>query len=389
MSDDPTGGSGYPPPPGWVPPGAAPPPGYPPPGYPPPGYPPPGYPPPGYPPPGAGWPHAGGGWGVPQAPKPGIVPLRPLGLGELLDGGFALIRRYPAATLGLSAGVMFVVEAVRLIVTYFVANGASLDATSLSSDGTETINGDALARVLTLDIVVVVVTLAATVVLTGMLTAVVGPAVLGNRVTAADAWRDARPLMARLLGASLAVMVIVAGGVLACAAPGLLILVLGAAAGAGPAETLGAVLAVIGGIGGVVLAFYLEVSLAFTTQVVMLEKQPVRTALRRSRALVKGSWWRIFGITLLAGIIAQVVAAVVGFPFSLAGAIHSFSSFSDSQSVNFSFTDLLLTGIGGLLGATISRPFAAGVTALVYIDQRMRREALDLTLQQAVATPAS
>ena len=38
------------------------------------------------------------------APKPGIVPLRPLGVGEILDGAFTSMRRYPKATLGLSDG---------------------------------------------------------------------------------------------------------------------------------------------------------------------------------------------------------------------------------------------------------------------------------------------
>ena len=43
--------------------------------------------------------------GLPQAPRPGCVPLRPLGLGDILDGSFKVIRRNPKATLGLSAAV--------------------------------------------------------------------------------------------------------------------------------------------------------------------------------------------------------------------------------------------------------------------------------------------
>lgn len=380
VSDDPSGGYRSGQPPGWAPPDS-PSSGYPP---PPQGYPPP--PPQGYPPPSYGWQHGGGGW-TPQAPKPGIIPLRPLGVGELLDGGFGLIRRNPAATLGLAAGVMFVVEAVRLVFSYYLVSGADLGVTTLSADGSETINGDALARVLTLDLAVFLLTVTATVVLTGMLTAVVGPAVLGRRVTPSDAWREARPLVGRLIGASLSVLAIGIGGLLACLVPGLAVLAVGAAGGADGLVTLGAVLTALGGIGGFVLLLYLQISLVFTTPIVMLEKQTVRDSLRRSRVLVKGSWWRVFGITLLAGIIAEVIAAVIGFPFGLISAVHSFSSFSDGDVTNLTFADLLLSGVGGLLGATLSRPFAAGVAALLYIDQRMRREALDLTLQQA-ATPA-
>src|SRR5690606_10270210 len=49
---------------------------------------------------------SGGGWGAPQAPKPGVVPLRPLNLGELIDGAFTTIQRYPKIMLGMSAIVM-------------------------------------------------------------------------------------------------------------------------------------------------------------------------------------------------------------------------------------------------------------------------------------------
>jgi hypothetical protein len=283
---------------------------------------------------------------------------------------------------------MFFVEAIQLLTTYVLSNGVALDLVTLNPDGSESVNGDALARVFALYGVIILTTLTATVLLTGMLTAVVGPAVLGQRVTPGAAWQQARALLWRLIGAAVAVFALTVGAVVVCALPGILILLVGAAAGGGGLADLGAVLAVIGALGGVVLAIYIHVSLVFTTPIVMLEKQGVRDALRRSRTLVAGSWWRVLGITVLAGFIAQVVAGVIGLPFSIAGAFQSFSTFSDSSDVDYSFTTLLLSGIGGLLGSTISRPFAAGVGALLYVDQRIRREALDLTLQQA-ASPQS
>ena len=77
--------SGYPPP-GYLPSGY-PPPGYLPPSYPPPGYgyPPPGYPPPGYPPPGYQFGHPGYP-PQPMALQPGVIPLRPLTLGDIFNG---------------------------------------------------------------------------------------------------------------------------------------------------------------------------------------------------------------------------------------------------------------------------------------------------------------
>ena len=37
-----------------------------------------------------------------------LVPLRPLGIGEILDGAVTYIRRYPRPTLGIAAGVALV-----------------------------------------------------------------------------------------------------------------------------------------------------------------------------------------------------------------------------------------------------------------------------------------
>jgi hypothetical protein len=104
----------------------------------------------------------------------------------------------------------------------------------------------------------------------------------------------------------------------------------------------------------------------------------------RSRALVKTSWWRIFGIMLLAEIIAGVIGGIVGLPFVVAGGLGSV--LSGHAQDEFHFVPLLLTGIGGLLSGTLVRPFSSGVMGLLYIDRRMRAEALDLTLQRAAAT---
>ena len=43
------------------------------------------------------------GWAPPPVVKPGVIPLRPLGVGEILDGAVTTIRRNPAPMLGLSA----------------------------------------------------------------------------------------------------------------------------------------------------------------------------------------------------------------------------------------------------------------------------------------------
>ena len=87
MSDP--GSGGTPPPPGWQPP-AAPPRSF---GPPPPSYA--AYPPPQ---PAASWAPPQGMLGA--AHKPGAMPLRPLGLGDMYDAAFRIIRFNPKATVG-------------------------------------------------------------------------------------------------------------------------------------------------------------------------------------------------------------------------------------------------------------------------------------------------
>jgi hypothetical protein len=117
----------------------------------------------------------------------------------------------------------------------------------------------------------------------------------------------------------------------------------------------------------------------------MLEKQSIVKSMSRSTKLVRGSWWRVLGIQLLAGIIANIVAAIVVIPFTFLAA--AFSGEGVGGFVNgtgdLGWTFLIISGIGSVIGSMITFPITAGVTVLLYIDQRIRREALDLELARA------
>src|SRR3954469_24619201 len=108
MSDPGTGGPAYPPPPGWQPP-PPPPTSYT--GY---------QPAPGYPttppqPQAGAWAPARGMLGA--AHKPGAMPLRPLGLGDMYDAAFRIIRFNPKATVGSAVLVAAGAMAIPILVT--------------------------------------------------------------------------------------------------------------------------------------------------------------------------------------------------------------------------------------------------------------------------------
>ncbi|MCA1657577.1 MAG: hypothetical protein LC713_07725, partial [Actinobacteria bacterium] len=52
---------------------------------------------------------------VDPAPVPGPVPLRPLGVGEMLDGALSIIRRHPRITIGLAAVIVTVEQTISVV----------------------------------------------------------------------------------------------------------------------------------------------------------------------------------------------------------------------------------------------------------------------------------
>ncbi|NEA60029.1 hypothetical protein G3I60_39195 [Streptomyces sp. SID13666] len=347
-----------------------------------------GSPPPPPPQPGPGWGGAPGGWqsapwGRPPAAKPGVIPLRPLGVGEILDGAVSTMRAHWRVVLGISLAVALVTQAVLVVLQGLFLNENS-DFNQVQKDPNATSGeilrsaGGALAG----SGIAALISLLAMIFATAMLTMVISRAVLGRPVTTGEAWRDSRPQLLRLLGLTLllpliALLIIAAGTV-----PGIVIIALGGTGG-------GIALAVIGGLAASVVAIWLSVRWSLASPTLMLEKQGVITSMKRSMKLVRGAWWRILGVQLLAWVLVTIVSMIIQTPFTLiAGAVSGdgMTSFM-SENANLGWTFLIVTAIGGVIGTAITLPISAGVTALLYMDQRIRREALDIELARAAGLP--
>jgi hypothetical protein len=323
------------------------------------------------------------GWTPP--PKPGVVPLRPLGLGDLLDGAVQTMRQNPRVMLGLSAAVMAVAA---VLSTLFIIVGLPRMTAGLENADAQ-LQVDEVAAVLGGGIVsfllpAVVQTLA-TIVLTGILIVAVSQAVLGRRPSVGEVWRRARPRVLALIGLSLlsALIVVVVVGVLLV--PGILLLV-------GSSEVGGGVALALGVVAGVVVAVLVYVRLAFAAPALLLEQLGVVGALRRSWRLVAGSWWRSFGILLLGAIIAGAINGLVQLPFSVIGSLVG-AFVGDDPSGGEVTTglqlSLVISNVGSVVASTVTAPFTAALTALLYIDLRIRREGLDVALARAAATQGS
>jgi MFS family permease len=310
-----------------------------------------------------------GGWygGPPPAPTPGVIPLRPLTVGELLDGAVKVIRRYPRPTLGISAAVAVLTTLMTIVVLVFA------DAGSLQGIQNEQDLRDAVPALLTFGTGVILVAFLGQLAyqaLVGALAVVAGKAVLGEEASLEQVWQALRPRLGSLVGLWLVSSFVIAAPVLV---GGLI------AAGLSLLGDGGLVLGVLLVLIGVVGSVHLYVRLALSPAVLLLEKAGIQTAMSRSGHLVRNAWWRTCGLLVLTWLISQVVAGVLSLPFSVLSGFGSATGADDGTSTLL----LVLAQIGGGLASFVVAPFTAGVRALLYIDRRMRAEALDLTLQAA------
>jgi len=326
---------------------------------------------------------APGGWGTgwggpPPAAKPGVIPLRPLGVGEILDGAVSTMRTYWRTVLGVSLTIAVVMQTVVVLVQGFAFSDLSStnaldDPNASASEVTRAMSEAFLSTG-----VVYLVVLIGTVVATALLTAVTSRAVLGKPVTAGEAWHDARPQVLKLFGliCLLVLMALVLIGV--PTVPGIIVAVTGSQDG-------GIALAVFGGLVGCVVTLWLAIRFSLASPALMLEKQGIIKSMSRSAKLVRGSWWRIFGIQLLAQIIASILSSILVIPFAFIAGLFSGDGLSGlvDGTGDLGWTFLIISGLGSVIGRMIAFPITAGVTVLLYIDQRIRREALDLDLARA------
>jgi hypothetical protein len=319
----------------------------------------------------------------PQAPKPGVIPLRPLGVGEILDGAFTSIRRNPRATLGIAALLLTASAVITTTLSLFLVHYVgSLNLPTpgqqlTTSQATHLLTriGEVLAPTAAVSIVLAFIV---DTVLTGLLTVVIGRSVLGHKITAGDAWRIARPRMAALVGATLLIPLILIG---LWAVYALVLVVLALAHAPGP--LIGS-LAALGAITGIVLTVWFTIMFRMAGPAVVLEREGPARSLARSWRLVRGSFWRVLGITLLAGLIVVVTAGVLQIPFGVLSALAGGGN-SLLPSTGGNVAGILISAVGGVVAGAVARPISAGVAVLLYVDLRMRREGLDLILQTAAA----
>jgi hypothetical protein len=301
--------------------------------------------------------------------------LRPLGLGDILNGAVTAIRRNPAATVGLAAIVLAITGVVTTAASLSIRNTLSSTETALKNHSASSAQvGHFFGAVGGLAGVSVVLSLIADVILTGLLTAVIGRGVLGQRVGIGQAWRLVRPRLWAVLGVTVLTWLII----VVLWIPYVVILVVLIAAHLGG---LAAAFGILGFLAMACVEIFTWVRLSLAAPVVVLEQVGPIRALHRSWQLAGRSFWRLFGIFLLTVIIVAVAALILQIPFYIIEVIvgGGIGAFGAGKSV----ASIIVGGVGSIAVGALTRPVFAGVTVLLYVDMRMRKEGLDLVLRDA------
>ncbi len=267
------------------------------------------------------------------APWPGLIPLRPLGVGDVFGAAWRLVRAH-ASLLCLVAlsGTLLGGAAVFGVLALAPDGAVAAENAWLRRFEAGQFELPPLSLVLPL-VTGAVISYLTIIVVSGLATALVGDASIGRTTTTRAALDRMRGRWPALLAVSVVVAVLVLVGLLLFVVPGFLILSV----------------------------------LLLAAPAVVLEKAGVGAALRRSARLTQGVRARILGIAVLAQLITSLISS------ALMNLLPSSATVSST---------VIALAVQALIAA-VTVPWTASVIALLYVDTRIRKEGLAQTLLHA------
>lgn len=325
--------------------------------------------------------------------RPGIIPLTPLVLGDLLSGSFAVIRRNAAAVVG-TALIVALIEILISVLAITVMFDAVTGILRLEESGVDPFLQDstaaqvfgALSGSLALVVAGGLLAVLAGIVAQGVLAVVVLRSASGLQTSLGQAWRLTGRQVWSLIG--LGLVYLVAGFILILLFLAVIVgLVIAAVTEDGSLAGVMGILLFVLTVASVVLGIWLYIKFLLAASASAVElKSPFR-AMGRSWTLTRGHWWRTFGIILLVGIIVGVVSSIITTPLSMISGV--FSPFTEDASletmVEGSRLWTLISVAATALVNSLATVYTACLVALLYTDYRIRQESFDLDLAAAAA----
>ena len=255
--------------------------------------------------------------------------MRPLGLGETLDGAIKLTRDH----IGPLVVIVLVVSIPIEIIVFLVSSSTSeiQDGQAVYTDDGAYVAGQIVNAVLR--------QLASTFVTIGCFH-VIAEAYLGRDAGAGDSLKFAGRRLPKIIWT------------------GLILLVL----------TIVLLLSIVLLFIPLIWFFYAS---ALTFPVLLVEGTSGFAAIKRSTQLVKNRWWATFGRLLIASLIAGVTAGLLA---AVLGGIFTVATPDSTIAV------LSAQGLAQVIASALTLPFVSAVTIVAYFDLRVRKEGFDLAV---------
>ena len=258
----------------------------------------------------------------------GRAALPPRGIGQILSTAFGLYRRYWRTLLPIAAVVVVPLTLLEHAIGDWVhRHGQQLQ---------DQVASTALWAQATAWLLAALAGLLLYLVLTGAITRAIAAEVAGQEPGIEQSYRFGFARLGPILVVSLLVGLVTLVGLVVLIIPGI----------------------------------YIGVRLAVSTQALVVEGKRGTQAMRRSWDLVGGHWWHAAFTVLLAGLLTEVVDALITAPFGASAWVAQ--------------------AVVAAVATTVTLPYGALVGVLLYLDLRARKERLDLdTLNTDLQTSAA
>lgn len=299
-------------------------------------------------------------WEAPPAGTPGAA-AAPAGgqmmtSGDIFERSVSTYRRGFLVLLAVAAVVQVPVAIIDAVIgqrfeTAF-APFAQLSGRQPTSEELTTLFQNAFPSLISAGLTIGLVSLIAGLLLSPALIATIARIDRGEPASIGDAYTNALRSALPILGGSIIVGLVLTGLFLGILVVGIVIAAVSGDFGLGVLAVLVALVV------ATVAVAYVSVRWAVWAQAVVLERRGPLDALRRSWSLVRGSMWRVLGITLVAGI----VAAIAGLVISVIGGI-----------LGSPLPGTWRTVVPAILGI-LTASWLPIVTTLIFFDLRTRHE---------------
>ena len=314
------------------------------------------------------------------APKPGIIPLRPLTLTDLFSGSFSALRKNPSVLFGFTIIVMTVVALLSLAGTMLpLFSFTSLMSNDLDPQASSKALLDSAYLSVVSTIVGYIALLAgsflAGTVLDGVLSVAVSQLVIGKKITFKQSWALVKPRLWSMLGASLLSMLAVGSPLLVLVI--LFFMSLYSWPGSDAFFSLFGLLLALA-LPVVLVSYVISIRFLYAPICAVLEEKGPIEAVKRSWALTSGSFWVTLGRVILINVVVGFIAGLIVQIIGIIAVIFMFTILGDpSSDPSTVWSTIILYGVISalqMLAYSLVVPILAAYQTLMYVDEKIRKE---------------